>query len=547
MTRIAGVDIGNSTTEVVIVEDGRPLAWRRRPTRGSKGSGGSIRAAASLLRAIESEQGIKADRVVVAPWHPVATRTLCLSEPPPDTGRLAVIDCQGQSISGNAAVAGIPWDVRTPPPPAEAAIAIVPPKVGYRQAAARVREARGLGCDVVGVAAALDEAVLITARLDADIPVVDGIDTVAALGCRRLLLEVRPPGHRVATATDVWALSAMLATDDGDRDALPRVARWVRDARAVVIGVCERPPAKAEPVAAITVTWAAGGHCELFDAVERLRRLPVGAVVACGAEGDAAIRDLWAVDITTAVAAHGIGSAERGRDVVVASLAEVAAGADHDLQAIFGIPVEVAGSEAAAAAAGARTTPGLDGDALVLDIGGGTIDLIGSDGITAAGAGELLTVAVARLLDVPRGAADWIKRGPARRVESPGVLLDENGSRQFCDDAANRVRAVGTLVAPGPGGAMSFGGGLQPAEWRIMRQSLKQEVIAANIGRVLESRGVGGVPRPVVIVGGPAGDDELLPSIGRLKGVAAFGRGNVAGVLGHRYAVAYGLTLLASQ
>ena len=124
---------------------------------------------------------------------------------------------------------------------------------------------------------------------------------------------------------------------------------------------------------------------------------------------------------------------------------------------------------------------------------------------------------------------------------------DENGSRQFCDDAANRARAVGTLVAPGPGGAMSFGGSLQPAEWRIMRQSLKQEVIAANIGRVLESRGVGGVPRPVVIVGGPAGDDELLPSIGRLKGVAAFGRGNVAGVLGHRYAVAYGLTLLASQ
>ncbi|KAA3621311.1 MAG: hypothetical protein DWQ08_14260, partial [Proteobacteria bacterium] len=52
-----------------------------------------------------------------------------------------------------------------------------------------------------------------------------------------------------------------------------------------------------------------------------------------------------------------------------------------------------------------------------------------------------------------------------------------------------------------------------------------------------------GGQRDVVIVGGPAGDDELLPAIGRLGNVKAYGRGNVAGCLGHRYAVAYGLTL----
>ena len=46
----------------------------------------------------------------------------------------------------------------------------------------------------------------------------------------------------------------------------------------------------------------------------------------------------------------------------------------------------------------------------------------------------------------------------------------------------------------------------------------------------------------IVIVGGPAADDELLPLLGRLPMVRGMGRGNVAGKLGHRYAVAYGLT-----
>jgi sugar (pentulose or hexulose) kinase len=46
----------------------------------------------------------------------------------------------------------------------------------------------------------------------------------------------------------------------------------------------------------------------------------------------------------------------------------------------------------------------------------------------------------------------------------------------------------------------------------------------------------------VVVVGGPAGDDEVLAAVARAlpEGVAV-GRGNVAGSLGHRYAVAYGL------
>jgi hypothetical protein len=53
----------------------------------------------------------------------------------------------------------------------------------------------------------------------------------------------------------------------------------------------------------------------------------------------------------------------------------------------------------------------------------------------------------------------------------------------------------------------------------------------------------------VLIVGGPAGDDELLGVLLRsLPGTVAVGRGNVGGTLGgtpagHRYAAALGLAL----
>ena len=53
MTFVAGVDIGNSTTEIVIAEGRTPIAWERRPTRGRKGSEDSVRSAAALLRKIE--------------------------------------------------------------------------------------------------------------------------------------------------------------------------------------------------------------------------------------------------------------------------------------------------------------------------------------------------------------------------------------------------------------------------------------------------------------------------------------------------------------
>ena len=206
------------------------------------------------------------------------------------------------------------------------------------------------------------------------------------------------------------------------------------------------------------------------------------------------------------------------------------------------MPVTVCESEARAAAIGALTTPGIAPDAVIIDIGGGTIDLIASKAeLSVAGAGEMLTAAVAHLLEVPLGAADWIKRTAAQRVESPQVVLNEDGSKNFVDSLPTQS-FVGKLVAPGPSGLLSFSTIFQLAEWRLARQGFKKRIIAENIGRLIENY----KHADLVLVGGPAIDDELLPAVSALPNVRAVGRGNVAGILGQRYCVAYGLTQMVN-
>jgi hypothetical protein len=285
----------------------------------------------------------------------------------------------------------------------------------------------------------------------------------------------------------------------------------------------------------------------LFQAIEYFPNHPVNVVCSLNLGAPRSTADVWGVDLTNILVDRGLRTRSRSRNVVVASLARVASEVSDCLNDFFTVPVSTIKSEAAAALLGARTTPGITRNAIILDIGGGTIDLVGDNGISAAGAGELLSAAVAQVLEVPRGAADWIKRGPAQRVESPQVLLSEDGSYNFTSDAELPVptSALGALVTPGPSGLLHFGRDLQPAEWRIIRQSLKLEIIAGNVARMLRTytkNGVSADTFDIVIVGGPAADDELLPVLGRLPMVRSLGRGNVAGKLGHRYAVAYGLT-----
>lgn len=548
MALIAGVDIGNSTTEIVIAEGQTPIAWERRPTRGRKGSEASVRSAAALLRNIERSVGVDVNRVIVAPWHPVTTEVATLLRPPPDTGKIQVISCANHSVVGNSWATGRPWNISSTPPRMISVVAIVEPETGYKKAAERINKVMEQGVAVSGVIVADDEAVLIAARLSTALPVVDRADCQAALGARKLFIEVRPVGQCVNTATDVWALQGALEAQGQEVESMNLVSRWVRDLRAVVIGLFEESINRDPVSTAPSLTWRTGETVDLVDAIPLLRNRFVGSVCALNLEKAVHTRDVWGVDIDSVLVDRGIRVTGYSSRIVLASLSAAASEPQDCLSRVFEVPVTVANSESEAASIGARTTPGLSKEALILDIGGGTIDLVGGDcGVSAAGAGELLSVAVAEVLDVPKGAADWIKRGPAQRVDSAQVLLSENGSYDFVaeNDRPIPTNAPGMLVTPGPVGLLPFGRNMQPAEWRIIRQSLKLEIIARNVSRILQTysdRMESGESFDIVIVGGPAEDDELLPVLGRLPEVRGLGRGNVAGSLGHRFAVAYGLT-----
>ena len=545
MGLVAGIDIGNSTTEIVIASGSEPIAWDRRPTRGMKGSEVSIKAAVSLLQSLQREHQIVVEKVVVAPWQPVETLTSTIHEPLPDTGRLQILKTAHQSVVGDGWAIGQPWLITQEAMREVSLIAVVPSGVGFELAAAAINRELANGSNIVGAVIADDEAVLVAKRIRADIPIADGVDVEVARTAQRLFLEVRPQNSSLKIATDVWALRSALELSEMDASPLNEIVRWVKNERTALIGLFSETQISIQAKNGF-IDWVDGTSTELFDAISKIEKSLIGEVSRIAITDPINTSDIWAFDITKVLADRGLRQVGHTRDLALAQLSPHRFNSDVDLSALFGVPVEIAESESFAARIGATSTPGVGSGAAILDIGGGTIDLISEIELSAAGAGELLTAAVAFALGISRGAADWIKRGPAQRLESPQVLLSEDGSKAFVvESAPYPASAMGSLVTPGPAGFLTFGQNLQPAEWRIMRQGLKQAAIGLNVSRLvrsLEARTGNSKELDLVVVGGPVADDELLPVIGAVPGIKGIGRGNVAGKLGHRYAVAYGLS-----
>jgi hypothetical protein len=162
----------------------------------------------------------------------------------------------------------------------------------------------------------------------------------------------------------------------------------------------------------------------------------------------------------------------------------------------------------------------------------------------AAGAGELLTTSVAALTGTTGAAAEWVKRGPAHRVDAPQILLAEDGSRGFLERPAP-PETIGSLVVRGPAGLLPFSTTMAPGEWRALRLGLKVDVVGGNVARAL--RTLDEAPHTVVVLGGSAGDDEVLAAVsGALPPGTAVGRGTSPVRSDTGTPVAYGLLLLSS-
>ena len=557
MRCVAGVDVGNTTTEVVVVDAAgtppEPLAWDCAPTRGSKGSAEALRGAAVLVRRLERRLGRSVEVVAAAPQRPVETHAVSLPESAPPTGRLEIIRATGDTPGGTGTAIGVPvWAGSSPRRMDQPVVLLVPTGSGFRVAVDAFRAWTKAGTEVRGLLLADDEGVLVAARLYVAVPVVDQADVDRAAAALRVALEVRPPGHALQVLVDPIRLSALLGLDNAERPDAVRLAAALGDVSHAVIGVHAQPVTTAPAQAGEVLLRGQDRHTE-FDAT-RIASLPVGAVRRCTPPGFTRaeswdVDDLWVVgmrEVATSVSARI--DSTTARAMVLAALRsgpqetmpDVVLGRELD------VPVRLVRSESTAARAGALTTPGACKGSIVADLGGGTVDVIGSTGreIVAAGAGEMLTAAVATYLRLPRGAADWVKRGPCSRLEAPQVALAEDGVRTFLDRRAPRA-AVGSLVAAGPAGLIPFGGSLAPAAWRSLRLRLKQRVLGDNLARAMRS--LDEQARDVLLVGGVAGDEELIGLLRPVLPGVAVGRADVAGRLGHRYAVAYGLALLATS
>ncbi|HEY3650059.1 MAG TPA: diol dehydratase reactivase ATPase-like domain-containing protein [Streptosporangiaceae bacterium] len=552
MTVIAGVDVGNATTEVVLSSGGKILGAGRVPTRGRKGSPGSLRGAAALVRRLERQLGGTVGEARIAPLRAVDTAVVTVPGTAGPAGRLRVLAASVPTPGGTGACVGPPLLLDDVPPGGDAdVVAIVPAGLRYDEAAGRLRALLAAGTRIGAVLVAGDEGVLVANRIPGRVPVIDQVDADTAAACRLLAVEVRPAGHTLRLLADPVALGARLGLDGAEAGDAAAVSRALADQANAVVGLLPAAPDAPETPDEPWVLTAGEGRLTLRAACPRLPGWPVGAVQAYGT-GTAAseVDDLFAVDLAAAAEAATARQGSTGRAVLVASLSRAG---DEDAASVLGdlleVPVYGPVSEPAAARLGALTTPGAVDDAVVVDLGAGTVDVVGPGGsVVAAGAGELLTAAVGEMLGIPRASADWVKRRPCVRVDGGQRYEGEDGRRGFLDVAAP-ASAAGMLAVEGPGGWLPFDRHHGPGEWRAIRLRLKQAVLAANLRRAV--RTLGQDPAQILVVGGPAGDEELLGVLARSlpDGVAA-GRGDVGGTcpggpLGHRYAVALGLALAA--
>ncbi len=581
MPIIAGVDVGNATTEVAVLADGRLLGVDRLPTRGRKGSAESLRGAAALVRRLERRYGWRVDEARIAPLRAVDTTTLTVPAIPPSTGRLRLLAAGVATPGGSGSCVGVPlWLDGAPqnPPTARPFVAVVPRGLGYARAAELLRGLAGAGVPIEAVLVASDEGVLIANRIDSRVPVIDQVDVSGVAACPLIAVEVRAPGQPLTLLTDPVALAAAFALGDAEAADAVTLSRSLVDYSNAVIGLAESAAEPGSRPRAEPWIEARGERIPLREACALLAGWPVGAVTGygTGAYADAnpaslssvvgppllleeqrgphdpiaaGVDDLFAVDLAAVADVATARRGSLGRSIVAASLDRMEAGTDHagQLAELLGCPVIIAGTEPAAARRGALTTPGARPDAVVVDLGAGTIDVITPDAeVVAAGAGDLLTAAIAETLGASRAAAEWIKRGPSLRVDGGQRFEAEDGTHGFLDRPVP-PSAAGTLAVMGPAGLLSFDRGRSPAEWRAVRLRLKQAVIAVNLRRALAGRETR--PEQILIVGGPAADEELLGVLLRSlpDGVAA-GRGNVGATLpgpspGHRYAAALGLAM----
>lgn len=559
---IAGVDIGNSTTEVAIGRllgpglGASPVLADRAPTAGLKGSLKSLEAAAELVHRLESECGERVDTVIVSELVPAPVFDASWPSRSPDADLpVTLLDVpDAATCTGVGAFAGrfVPLDMVKSAGQGDAIVIGVDSTWDFADAARELRAVQASGLPMVGVLIERDEAVLIGNRTSLTCPCIDNVPLSGIKPDTLVVAESTPQGNGVTRLADPVFLARSLNLEPAQVPALLPLTRHVATLSAAVIVRSTTDPHTGTQDTLGEIAWTEGGETHqlaLPAAADVLARaVPPGQVTSLTAAVNSqlakalqacpgGVRDLAALDLPVAESVPlALLASAAPIDDVPAALAD-----------LVGRPVVLGSSEARAAWVGAHATPGLPAEVVVVDIGAGTLDVMTDhDSVAVAGAGDLITAGVALSLDIPTAVAEMAKMNPAVRVETPHLVAREDGVREF-PKAPLPGSSVGQLsLLDDRGDLTPIGSRLAPETWHRDRLNIKATVLERGL---LRARRVlaGGFPSQALLLlaGGGAEDPELVTAASRFAHLGQVAIADVAGRFGPRCAVAWGLVLTA--
>ncbi|HKG27185.1 MAG TPA: diol dehydratase reactivase subunit alpha [Thermomicrobiales bacterium] len=596
---VAGVDIGNQTTEVALVRfepDQSPafLAESLVQTTGIKGTIGTLPGVRTALEQATQRAEIESeviDLVRINEAAPVVAGVAMQAITETTLTDSTLIGHNPETPGGLGLGFGITVALEDLHGMRKPAIAIVRKSTSFEAAAGAIRFARAAGVAVAGAIVESDDGVLIVNRIgDPWIPIVDEVAAVERVPLGQpAAIEVAPIGATIEALCNPYGLATLFGLDSHATARIAPAARALTGLRSAAVIRTPAGDVKERRIEAgtLSITGARGRRRvdtragaeavmreiaaagPLFD-VDGTAGTSAGAMfgklrdevaAATGTSpSEVHVRDLLATDLSVPQPVAGGLSNEVVAERAVALAAMVESSGERarrlakDFADALGIPVEPGGTEADAGIRGALTTPGTGLPLCVVDLGSGSTNVARIDAggeiehAHLAGGGAMVDLLIGEELGVADSAwRDDLKRHRVGRAESLFTLRHEDGSVQFLDEPISPRQFGRTLLIHSDG--MDVVPGDPPLERVVaVRRQAKRAVFGANIERALTALAPGGNPRFlgfVALIGGSALDFELpgmiaaqLAEYGIVTGTA-----NVRGTLGPRNAVATGLAL----
>lgn len=598
MKLIAGVDIGNSTTEVCIggTEENGAFRFLSSASRMTTGTKGTLPNVLGIKAALEEAM----DKIHLSLS---ALNLVRLNEAAPVIGDTAMETITETIITESSMIGHNP---STPAGAGEAVgelifleniwkgkpgvpyIVAAANKFSYEEVAARLNQ-HIPELSIKGLILQADEAVLVENRLSRQIPIVDEVRHIHKIPEGKLAaIEVALPGTGIRMLSNPYGIATLLGLDAEETKSVTPIAKSLVGKRSAVVIKTPHGNMKENILPAGEITFHGNkelsvdidaGADTIMETLQNageirdidgqrdtnvgnmLRRIKTSMEdVAKTGEEDIRITDILAVDTLAPVEISGSLAGETCMEKAVGIAAMVKTQhlpmqqiAEH-LEKELSVKAVVAGVEAVMASVGAMTTPGTKLPLAILDMGGGSTDaaVLEADGTVRtthqAGAGELVSMLIQTELGLKsRVTAEQIKKYPMGKVESLFHLRLENGAMQFFEESID-PRYYGHVVLLAPGEMLKIEENIPMERILEVRREAKKKVFVRNAVRALKTvapeNDLRKIPN-VVLVGGSAEDFEipemLMEALSEYRIVC--GRGNIRGQEGPRNAVATGLLL----